>query len=146
MAKSPKRKPPDRIQKWSEDYDKSKVITAVFIVFGSFLGCVVALELYSLIADKQRTYLSPEILHTIVGFIGGWCGNIVTNLFLEHMAKQAVKNGNQAAHNIQALAETPRSPAAENTVKAAAEEPENIDENTAIQQLLNEMEGEKPAA
>ena len=72
-----------QIQKFSADYDMTIVIKYAFLLFGAFLLQLFVLEVLLRFYHKEMAdtgYLTPEITHTIFGFIGGWIAAIVTFL------------------------------------------------------------------
>ena len=72
-----------QIQKFSADYDMTIVIKYAFLLFGLFLLQLFVLEFLLRFYHKDmadKGYLTPEITHTIFGFIGGWIAAIVTFL------------------------------------------------------------------
>jgi len=78
-----------QMAKYSIDYDMSMVIKYSYILFGIFLLQLFLLEVADLVhrlffsegnENQDTKYLTPEITHTVFGFIGGWIAAIVTFL------------------------------------------------------------------
>ena len=86
------------IAKYSTDYDMSQVIKWVFILFAMLMAGLFLLEILVRIILEKTTkgYLTPEIVHTIFGFVGGWGSAIVTYFFAkklaEHMEQRRQEN------------------------------------------------------
>ena len=87
------------VAKYSQDYDKTIVIRWIFASFCGMMIAIILLELYTLIFDdgEAPAYLTPEIIHTIFGFIGGWASSVVVNFFAENAAKKlnSINNNEQ---------------------------------------------------
>lgn len=82
-----------QVAKYSVDYDMSMVIKLSFTVLLVFLVQLFLLEIIARFVIKDFTgkgYLTPEIIHTVFGFIGGVVTTIVTFL-AKRLADQ--KNG-----------------------------------------------------
>ncbi len=78
------------IAKFSRDWDMSMVIKWSFTLFAilvSSLFFMEAVERFRYQTEEQR-YLTPEIVHTIFGFIGGWCSAIVMYFFAKKLGEQ----------------------------------------------------------
>ncbi|MDE0398889.1 MAG: hypothetical protein OXL96_13925 [Candidatus Poribacteria bacterium] len=72
-----------QMHKYNADYDMTMVIRYAFALFGLFLLQLFVLELLRWRTSENLEdggYLTPEITHTIFGFIGGWIAAIVTFL------------------------------------------------------------------
>ena len=88
------------LQKYSTDYDQTLVIRYVFTLLAVFMFALIFLEIMQQrFADADAThrgYLTPEIVHTIFGFIGGAMTVIVNSFFTKKLAEQAQKDASQA--------------------------------------------------
>ena len=76
------------IAKYSADYDMTQVIRWVFVLFAMLMAGLFVLEILMRIILNKTTqgYLTPEIVHTIFGFVGGWGSAIVTYFFAKKLA------------------------------------------------------------
>lgn len=87
---------PQQIAEYSVDYDMTLVIRYVFRLFGFLLGMLFALEVTAIVTNllinkklpESPSYLTSELVHTLIGFAGGWCGNIVTNFFAKMIGEK----------------------------------------------------------
>ena len=87
--------------KYSRDYEKTIVIRWIFASFCGMMAAIILLEFYTLIVEdgESPSYLTPEIIHTIFGFIGGWASSVVVNFFAENAAKKLNSIQNQKGNS-----------------------------------------------
>lgn len=98
-----------QMRKYDADYDMTMVIRYAFLLFGIFLFQLFALELLMWYNNEDTSdggYLTPEITHTIFGFIGGWIAAIVTFLAKRLADQKSPANGDRDAKEPQAQEET----------------------------------------
>ena len=92
-----------QIAKYSTDYDMTLVIK---FVFGSLALCMVGLFVLEVVGQtifkiqgktaSGAIYLTPELIHSLVGYISGYASAIVTFLFGKKLAeKLTLRNGNE---------------------------------------------------
>lgn len=81
------------IAKYSRDYDMSMVIKWSFALFTILTIGLMLMEAYNrwVIDNSESEYLTPEIIHTVFGFIGGWCSSVVMYFFAKKMQQQEQK-------------------------------------------------------
>ncbi|MXV76396.1 hypothetical protein F4Z99_19255 [Candidatus Poribacteria bacterium] len=91
------------IAKYSVDYDMTIVIRYSFLILGMFLFYLFVLEICTrfILDEKNEGYLTPEIIHTIFGFIGGVVTTIVTFLAKRLADQKSPANGDEKAPHIQ---------------------------------------------
>ena len=77
----------DEIQKYSRDYDLTWFIRLMFVMAFSFFAGLFVLEL---LATEKGAYMSPEIIHTI---LGGIIGTGITQI-ANHITSKSMQNGN----------------------------------------------------
>lgn len=83
-----------RITKFSEDYDKTLIISRVFWLLTILFAGLFLLEAILLWrgVETQAHYLTPSMFHTIITFVCGWIGNIISNMFVDKMAQKAIQH------------------------------------------------------
>lgn len=79
-----------QIQKYSTDYDMTLVAKLTFWSFIGFLLALVIMEGVSMVFFPKDNgvirFLTPEIIHSVFGYMGGWAQAIVTFLFGKKLA------------------------------------------------------------
>ena len=92
------------ISKYSTDYDMTLVAKLTFYSFIGFSAALVIMEGISMVffrpQDGTVRFLTPEIIHSLFGYMGGWAQAIVTFLFGKKLADRFNDkiNGNGGSH------------------------------------------------
>lgn len=88
LTKTEKKREAD-IAKYSRDYDMSMVIKWAFLLFGTLMVGLMVMEGFNrwMMGNTENIYLTPEIIHTIFGFIGGWCSSVVMYFFAKKLGE-----------------------------------------------------------
>ena len=82
-----------KIQKYDNDYDRSRVILLAFILVAIVLVCGFVLEGLALRWLGERSYLTPELLHTIIYGSMMWIAGIISGLFIEKARNSGGERG-----------------------------------------------------